>query len=453
MLASASHRKRHTLFFAALAIAVAGTVASLTITALAGTKTGLVLGLGCVAGPILGYLAIVAPLVFPFSVFALAVPFDNLLNIAAFGTATKALAMLSGVAIVVYLIRTRRLVRPSPALFFWCALTLWMTTTAFWAIDQPSLFKLLPTVLQLLTLYAAISLLPTDRRAVRWVAGAAVLGGVIAALYGAYLFHSGIDVSKNNRLWIVVDDETGIDPNHFAAALLLPISLCASAFISARKPLAIVGSAVPLLLLLVGLAESGSRGAALGVPAIFLYFFWRSRQRARLILLAVPLFLVTVALSFRTSIWERFSESVTTGGSNRLPIWNIGLEALKSHWLLGAGFNNFPFAYDQAFMKAHQFEFANWHRAPHDLLLNTAVELGIIGLALMLGAWIAQFRTTRVVPPTDPDYPLRLAVEAAIIATFIAAIFLDVMVFKYVWLTFMLGAILRNAHTRVPVDA
>jgi O-antigen ligase len=453
MQASVPHRKRHALFFAAVAIALAGAIASLTITALAGTKTGLVLGLSCVAGPILAYTAIVAPLVFPFSLFAVAVPFDNLLDIAAFGTATKGLAMLSGFAIVVYLVRTRRLVRPSPALFFWCALTLWMVTTAFWAMDQQALFKLLPTSLQLLSLYAAISLLPTDRRVVRWVAVATVAGGILAACYGTYLFHNGMYVSKSDRLWISIDPTTGIDPNHFGAALLLPIALCASVFVSARKPLAVLGAAIPLLFLLLGVAESGSRGAVLGIFAIFVYIFWRSRQRLRLLLLAVPLFVAAAAMSASTSIWQRFSESATTGGSNRIPIWHIGLVALKSHWLLGAGFNNFPFAYDQVFLQTNQMQITNWHRGPHDLLLNTAVELGIFGLALMLGAWIAQFRTTENVPSTDADYPLRIAIEAAVIGTFIAALFLDVMVFKYVWLTFILGVILRNSHVRPPVDA
>ena len=55
----------------------------------------------------------------------------------------------------------------------------------------------------------------------------------------------------------------------------------------------------------------------------------------------------------------------------------------------------------------------------------------------------------RDVPADDPDYALRLALEGALIGLFVAALFLDVMITKYVWLAFMLAALLRNAHVRV----
>lgn len=92
------------------------------------------------------------------------------------------------------------------------------------------------------------------------------------------------------------------------------------------------------------------------------------------------------------------------------------------------------------------WDMAAWHRAPHNLLVGTAVELGIVGLALLFVAWYVQFRQLRDIPRGDEFYPMRIALEAAVIGTFIAALFLDVMIFKYVWLTFMLIALVRNAH-------
>ena len=89
---------------------------------------------------------------------------------------------------------------------------------------------------------------------------------------------------------------------------------------------------------------------------------------------------------------------------------------------------------------------ATWHRAPHNLLVGTGVELGIIGLVLLLAAWGCQFNMLRKILPNEPEYPMRVALEATVIGTFIAALFLDVMIFKYVWLTFMLMALVRNAH-------
>lgn len=432
----------------AAALATAGALASIAITQLAGTKTGAALALAAIGGPILVYLIVVAPIVFPFGIFLVLVPFDNLLDISAFGTLTKILGVLAGAALLTFLLRTHRAVKPPTALFIWAAVVVWMGATAFWALDQKSVFTLLPTPVELVLLYAAVSIFPSDRNAVRAAVIAAVLGGVAAATYGAYLFHSGVDVAGHgNRLWILTDTSE-IDPNHFAAALLVPIGLCSAVALRTRRLLTAVACLAALGILLVGVAESGSRGAVLGIAAIVGWLYLRGERRLKLTLFAVPAAIGLIALSLRTSIWARFAQALSTGGSNRIPIWKVGLTALKSHWLLGAGYNNFTFAYDEAFMRTNQAQFADWHRAPHDLLLGTSVELGVVGLALVLAGWFLQFRMMRDVPADHPDYAFRLALEGALIGLFVAALFLDVMITKYIWLAFMLVALLRNAHVR-----
>jgi hypothetical protein len=433
----------------AAALATAGGLASVAITQLAGTKTGAALALAAIGGPVFVYLAVVAPIVFPFGLYVMLVPFGNLLDIPALGTLTKVLGVIAGVALLTFLLRTHRAIKPPNALFIWAALVVWMGATAFWAIDQKSVFTLLPTPLELLVLYAAISVFPSDRNALRAASVAAVLGGVAAAMYGAYLFHSGIDIAGHgNRLWILTDSSE-IDPNHFAAALILPIALCSAVALRTRRLFVTVGCLAALAAMLLGVAESGSRGAAVAIVGIAGWLYLRGERRLKLALFAVPAALGLIVLSVRTSIWTRFAQTLSTGGSNRIPIWKVGVTALKSHWLLGAGYNNFTFAYDDAFMRTNQAQFPDWHRAPHDLLLGTSVELGIVGLVLVLAGWFMQFRMMRDVPSDDPDYAFRLALEAALIGAFIAALFLDVMITKYLWLTFMLILLLRNAHVKV----
>jgi O-antigen ligase len=426
-----------------ISFAIVAIVASSAITLLAGTKTGLVLAVLAIGGPLLAYVAIATPIVFPFGLYVMLVPFNNLLDFSSFGTATKFLAMLAGGALVFYLARTRRIVRPPAALLWWCGLAVWMTATAFWAIDQHSVFALLPTALQLIVLYAVISMIPVDARSLRWVLIATIAGGFLAAAYGSYLFHSGANIYYGGRLRITTDT-SAIDPNHFAAALLLPIALCTAQLMYARKFLPAALYAFAILMMLVGVAESASRGGMLGIAAIMGYLFLRSNRRWRLAI-AVPVAAAATMVN-PTMLWDRVGQAFTSGGSGRVPIWHVGVTALKSHWLLGAGYNNFTFAYDQAFLQTAQTQFADWHRAPHNLLLGTSVELGILGLVLLLAAWVAQFRMLRHVPATDTDFPIRLALEGALIGSFIAAMFLDVMIMKYLWLTFMLAAIVRNAH-------
>ncbi len=446
MIAAVRSRGRSGRLFAALLISLSGLAASFASTFLSGTKTGAALALAAVGGPTLLYLAVAAPIVFPFCLYALLVPFDNLLSLAAFGTLTRFLGAASGAALVIFMLRTRRFVRPSKTLLIWCALICWMIATTFWALDQSTVLLLIPTAVQLLALYAAVSFFRSDRATVHWVALAIIAGGTSAAAYGAYLFASGTDLAGNgSRLWIASND-SAIDPNHFGAALLLPLALAGMLALRSRVLWQSIAALAALAIMLVALGESGSRGAALGLAAMLAYVFIRGDHRRRLLLFTVPSAALIAALTAHASIWARFSDSLASGGSNRVAIWDTGLRALKAHWLAGAGYNDFPFAYDQALLQAHQIEFASWHRAPHNLLLGTTVELGVVGLALLLAGWIAQFRLVRCVASTEPGYTYRLAAEAAIIGTFVAALFLDVMISKYVWLTFMFAALLRNAH-------
>src|SRR5215469_15194680 len=212
---SPAKRNFNTAIGAAL-VAGGGIVAALAVSVLAGTKTGFALALLSIAGPIFLYVAVVAPLVLPFGLYVGLVPFDNLLSLSGFGTLTKILGMASGGAIILYLLRTRRALAPTPPLFFWAGFTLWSATTAFWAMDPTMVWGQLTTPLALVILYGAISLFPANQQAVRWTTIFVIGGSLCAAAYGAYLFHNGTDIYYGSRLRITT--ETGaIDPNHFAA--------------------------------------------------------------------------------------------------------------------------------------------------------------------------------------------------------------------------------------------
>ena len=427
-----------------LVIAALVAVGASAIALLSGTKTGFVLSLAASLGPVLAYVSLAAPLAFPFTAYVALVPFDNVLNPDGTGTITRLLAILTGAALAFYMLRTGRVAKPSPWTLVWLALYAWMAASAFWAIDSAAVFALLPTAAQLLMLYIVVSLFPANRPALNWSIWTTLAGGVLAAGYGAFLFTHGMDVGKENRLWISTDVGNFVDPNHFAAALLLPFALTLTLTLYARNAWQAIGGAIALVALSEGIVVSASRGAIIGVGAIALYLLIRSRHRIRLLALAA---VATVGGALTSSsLAERFSVAFSSGGSGRTDIWQVGLSAVKSYWVFGAGYNNFAFAYDKAFMQASQLHFMSWHRAPHNILLNVIVELGVPGTLLLLAVWFGQFRMLKGVAPDDRDYPLRLALEAAVVGTFVAALFLDVMVMKYVWLTFMLIAIVRNAH-------
>jgi O-antigen ligase len=442
--------RRNTPLLAGAIVAAFGAVAAWASVRYSGTKTGVVLALGGVFGPVAVYYALTAPLVFPFGLYVLALPFDYAMTLTAYGTLTKAIGLAAGAALVIYLVRSRRAVRPAPVLLVWTALCTWVTMTAFWALDVPTVFQTLPTLIELLVLYAVVSIYPSDRHDVRVVLAAALGGGLIASGWGAYLFHSGQDV-MGNRLFFGIGQAGGapsnsIDPNQFAAGLLLPASLALVGALSARRFLWKVAFAAAFLVVLAGMAVAGSRGAIVALAAAIVYLFLRSRWKLEL---ATVTSLAGIAsIFFWQQMWARFTNSTIATGSGRLGIWKAAFTAIKSHWLLGVGYYNFPYAYNQVVLQSRTGDFIRWYTAPHDLIVGTLLELGAIGLILTLAGWYGQFRMLHVVEPDDEDYPIRLALESATLALFVAALFLDMMPTKYLWLTFMTAALLRNAHMR-----
>lgn len=426
-----------------VAMLALGACAALGIIVLSGTKTGVALAIAAVLGPLAAYGAICAPLVFPFTLYVALVPFDNLLSISAFGTLTRLLAILSSAAIVFWLIRTRRAVMPERTVFVWGLLWLWSATSMVWAMDPTFGYSHLLTFAQLLGLYIVISLVPIERRTLRFVVAAIIIGSTIAAGYGAYLFSHGTDTMGSRLFLATENDAVVVDPNHFAAALILPTALALTGLLRARSIGLRIVYAITLLAMGAGIAVSGSRGGMLAVAVVLLYVMVRARTN--LLAAGVALALLSSALTLNNSIASRFAEAGPTGGAGRLDIWRVGLLAFREHFWFGAGYGNFPIAFDNAFIGVFEHHYTHWHRAPHDILLSAGVELGVVGLIIFLAGWVMQFRAMRTIKRTDPLYSVRIAAEGALLGLFAAGIFLGTFEYKYQWLAFMLIMLIRNA--------
>ncbi|MDE2482331.1 MAG: O-antigen ligase family protein [bacterium] len=449
MIGARFHRAMSPARLATLALSPLAAIAAWATIALSGTRFGTALAIGAVLGPLALYAMLAAPLIVPFAVFAMSIPFENLLAFASFGTMTKALGALSGLAIGFRLLRTRRYVAPDRAVAAWIPFVALALASFTWARDPGRGVLEAGTIAELFLLYAIVAYMPVDRRTLWYVLGAVVLGADLAGAYGAYLFHRGIDVAAGRLIVGSGGEGSIIDPNHFAAALLVPVVLALVGLVEARaRSLRIVAFAT-LFIAGVGIAVSGSRGAILAFGAAFLYAVIRSRKR--MLLLAIAVAAVGLGLVEFGSIVDRFNEAAATGGAGRLGIWRVALAAFGSHPLLGSGVGNFALAYNDAYLSVPAFaqmkivEGARWSIAPHNDLVWIGVELGALGLAAFLFAFWQQFRALRDVDREGEFGWLRLALEAGLIAQFVAGLFLGTLTYKYLWLCFMLAAIVRNA--------
>jgi O-antigen ligase len=424
-------------------IAALAAVGAYTSVALSGTKTGLALAIAAIAGPALAYAALTVPLVFPFASYAILTPFDNVLNFSAFGTLTRLLGIAAAAALLFFMLRSRRFVQPHRSLALWLLLYLWMLASMFWAMDISATLVTLPTAIQLFGLYVIVSMFPAGLRGLKTALIASVLGGVLAAIYGIYMFHNGIGYRGGDRLSITAGSGQ-VDPNHFAAALLLPIAIVLLIALWSHNLRTRILSIASFAVMLIALILSGSRGASLGLVAMVVYLLIRDRHRWQLGATAA-LFGVAALGANWSSVSHRWALAGANGGAGRLAIWKVGWRAFQENWLLGAGYNNFPQAYNHAYINVYQSFVANWSRASHNVIIGTAVELGVVGAILLVLAWYGQFRMLSNIQPESRQYPVRLALESSLIGLFVAGFFLDLMIEKYVWLAFMLVALARNA--------
>jgi putative inorganic carbon (hco3(-)) transporter len=419
-------------------------VATITAAVLlgSGTKMSMVLAFGLAAAPIAIYIAIRQPFIFPFGLYAALVPFNHLVVIHGFGTMTKLAGVASGVALLFYILRTKRVARPSTALFAWLAFVTWACMSAAWAAHPETSLGLINILLQLFFLFAVTAIAPIDSTELRWLLAAIAAGGVAAAAYGGKLFLGGTQ-TLDNRLFIdSANAGEYLDPNHFAAALLLPIAIVLVWALEVRGLLAKLGLFAAFGVLMVGVYASGSRGALVAIVAIICYLFVRTRHRLALASLAV--LGAGVSLAIKSSMWTRFLADVGTG-SGRTSIWSVGIHAFMNHPVIGVGVATFADAYNRLLMKYFISLYAPWDRAAHNIILMVAVELGIVGLALLAWALVAQWRALSVIRPDNGLFSVRVALEGAFIGLICASLFLDTLYWKYAWLTFSVMLLARSA--------
>ena len=128
----------------------------------------------------------------------------------------------------------------------------------------------------------------------------------------------------------------------------------------------------------------------------------------------------------------RTASSLTTGGAGRTDIWVVGLSILAAAPLIGVGFANFPVAFSpyaiaQAPAAAAVQGAVYAGRAPHSVLLGTAVETGIVGGILLIVFFASAFRQ----PASDGITNL---VRVVLVGLLVQSLFLDILLQKQLWL-------------------
>ncbi|MGA7354003.1 MAG: O-antigen ligase family protein [Candidatus Cybelea sp.] len=405
-----------------------------------------------VIAPLALYIAQARPLDFPLGLYVLLIPFDNLLSAGSFGTLTKLLGIATGIFLLVWIVRRHRLALAGAPVVVLLALVVWMLASAFWAIDQTAALKIMPTYAGLMLLYAGLTMMPISPSQFRRLLFLVVVGGVCAALYGIHAFYNDPALTQNSAArFIVQAGQNSIDPNHFADALLFPVAIVTMWGLRSARLLAKAACMAGLAVLVLAILFSGSREGVTGLLLIIGYYLWRSRYRFQ-VLIALSGMLV-IASAAPSSLWQRFSTVLQTGGSGRTSIWAVAIEAAKHRFLQGYGIGNFTGAYDLFYLTVHQPYPYGWESPAHNLVMHYMVELGAVGLALVAGFFAAQFLSLRGIGRGNDLYDDRIVLEASLLAIAAVSLTIDLFTYKYAWLVFSMVALLHNAAKGVQRSA
>jgi O-antigen ligase len=373
--------------------------------------------------------------------FAMLVPFDYIFTFGSESTGPGSTAnwyvgAVTGIVLLATGFLGRRLRRPPPAALWWSLLMVWSGMSALWALDPWAPLRRLPTAFALLLLYLVAVSLWVSKEELSRISFLAVLGGVAAACYAFIQYRHGVGWAERATL---VLDTRQTNPNHFAASLILPMSLAIGSFLSCRNRVGKVASMVAVAVIAFGLYLSMCRGALVALVVMMLVYLYRCRAGFRVFLVLAVLSTMLVAAP--AVFFTRLNNSMPSRGEGRFDIWQVGLVAMRHHGILGAGLDNFPLAYEEYVGSASRFR--GYNRASHNIFLETAVEVGIVGFVLFIGALQSQLRAALAFKTGmgGLSWPATAPYEAACWGMLAMGFSLDNLWHKTFWLSWILLAI------------
>lgn len=279
-----------------------------------------------------------------------------------------------------------------------------------------------------------------DRLSPQRVARVYVAACSIAAVFGLIAFFRG-----NLRASGPVGD-----PNDFAFFLVAALPLCLALRHDARRRHLYDAAA---LLIFVAILATLSRGALLGIAAMLVFAGVTHRISGRLVISVLVLAGVAV---LATSIIapDKLSSSLHAKNvvaeqnvEERLIRWETAAEMTYDHPLFGLGPAGFRENYDR-YIDYRETNLQHPLDVAHEMYLEVSSELGLTGLAALLGVLGFGYRAARLRSLGD-DADARLAggVAVALAGVAVAAIFLTEQYYLPVWLLAALGTALQANAT------
>jgi O-antigen ligase len=167
---------------------------------------------------------------------------------------------------------------------------------------------------------------------------------------------------------------------------------------------------------------------------------------------AAALALVALLPFLGTERFQRLLDFSSGTGFTRLQLWRSSLQMALDHWGLGIGPDNFLYAYRSRYILPAAWQEPDLNH-PHTWLLDWWTRLGLVGMILGLGWWIAGLRATwQRLRSTPTGAPQEAALWLGTLAAIAAALSHGIIDLSYavpdlmlVWVLLTMLPVLRSS--------
>ncbi len=220
-----------------------------------------------------------------------------------------------------------------------------------------------------------------SEKRVRWIFWAAVAGIALGDLWGLRLYFHGAPELK-----ILSLGDKNTTGQYLAMVLPLMMAVLAYVRFNAARRLALLTATG---LTVAALLFTWSRGLWIAVAAAALLFMILTRRWQFPAAIAVAVAAISFGTLFNPALAERVHTLVAplrdSSVQTRYQTWEGGVRMFRDHPWLGVGVRSFGL---EEHKKRYQIPPYGTHG--HNLLVNTAAEMGIVGVAAVTG-WLAAY--------------------------------------------------------------
>jgi hypothetical protein len=251
------------------------------------------------------------------------------------------------------------------------------------------------------------------------------------------------------------------DENDLSLYITMWLPFCFFLFVAEKRVVRRVICATGLVIGILSIIVSFSRGGFVGLVVTF-FFIWLFSPRKILSLCIIGLLIALMIIFGSESYWDEMATVTDTSESTaraRLYSWLSALE-MFGDYPLGVGGNNFQARFPD--YQRERFSRGMWGRVSHSLWFTLIPELGIFGILIFFALMYYNFRDVLLLKKLPHQvneniryiHYLSLALIASMAGFFAAGTFISVLYYPHYWyMTGLIVSTIRIADSIIEKNA